>query len=111
MVTDAVVGANQDGHGYWIGADYSIGDHLLKAQYVENKPKFGADNKSTAFGVGWTYALSKRSALYSSLTRFENDAQAGSGGLGRFNSAIPAAVTSAGDNNITEFVLGMRHSF
>lgn len=104
-------GANQDGHAYWIGADYNIGQHLLKAQYVENKPNFGADNKSTAFGVGWTYALSKRTALYSSLTRFENDAQAGSGGLGRFNSAIPASVTSVGDNNLTELALGMRHSF
>jgi predicted porin len=103
--------ANQDGRGYWIGADYSIGQHLLKAQYVENKPKFGNDNKSTAFGVGWTYALSKRTALYSSLTRFDNDAQAGSGGLGRFNSAIPASVTSAGDNNVTELALGLRHSF
>ena len=104
-------GANQDGHGYWIGADYRIGQHLLKAQYVENKPKFGTDNKSMAFGVGWTYALSKRTALYTSLTRFENDAQAGSGGLGRFNSAIPAGVTSVGDNNLTELALGMRHSF
>ena len=104
-------GADQDGRGTWIGADYSIGAHLLKAQYVENKPKFGADNKSTAFGVGWTYALSKRTAVYSSLTRFENDLQAGSGGLGRFNSGIPAGVTSAGDNNLTELVMGMRHSF
>ena len=104
-------GANQDGRGYWIGADYSIGDHVLKAQYVENKPKFGGDNRSMAFGIGWTYALSKRTALYSSLTRFDNDAQSGSGGLGRFNSAIPSGVTSVGDNNITELALGMRHSF
>jgi predicted porin len=104
-------GANQDGRGYWIGADYSMGRQLLKAQYVENKPKFGNDNKSTAFGAGWTYALSKRTALYSSLTRFDNDAQAGSGGLGRFNGAIPAGVTSVGDNNITELALGIRHSF
>jgi predicted porin len=103
--------ANQDGRGYWIGADYSIGQHLLKAQYVENKPKFGSDNQSTAFGIGWTYALSRRTALYSSLTRFDNDAQAGSGGLGRFNNAIPAGVTIAGDNKLTEMALGMRHSF
>jgi predicted porin len=104
-------GTNQDGKGYWIGADYSLGDHLLKAQYVENKPEFGADNKSMAFGVGWVYSMSKRSALYSSLTRFDNDPQAGSGGLGRFNSSIPTAVSLSGDSNITEFVFGMRHSF
>jgi predicted porin len=84
---------------------------LLKAQYVENDPRYGTDNGTKAFGVGWVYSLSKRSALYSSLTRFDNDGQAGTGGLGRFNSAIPAALTTAGDNSLTEFVLGMRHSF
>ncbi len=103
--------SGQDGRGWWVGGDYRLGDHLLKAQYVENDPRYGADNGTKAFGVGWVYSLSKRSALYSSLTRFDNEGQAGSGGLGRFNSAIPAAVTTAGDNKLTEFVLGMRHTF
>jgi predicted porin len=103
--------AGQDGEGYWLGVDWGIGAHLLKAQYVENKPKYGFENKSQALGVGWSYAFSKRSALYASITRFENDALAGGSGLGRFASAIPVGITGSGDNSLTEGVLGIRHSF
>lgn len=38
--------AAQDGRSYWIGGDYRIGKHLLRAQYVLNDPRFGADNES-----------------------------------------------------------------
>jgi len=102
--------ANQDGKGYWIGGDYRIGNHLLKAQWVRNEPKYGSDNKTDAFGVGWQYDLSKRTALYSSLTKFKNGSNAGDG-LGRFNSAIPTGLTAIGSNSITEMVAGIRHSF
>jgi len=49
--------------------------------------------------------------VYASLTRFDNDGRAGSGRLGRFNAAVPAGLTRAGDNQIDEWVPGMRHSF
>lgn len=103
--------ANLDGKGFWVGGEYRLGAHLLKAQVVQNKPKFGVDNKTTAFGIGWVYDLSKRTALYASLTRFDNDGNAGAGGLGRFNGAVPAGLTALGSNGISEWVLGMRHSF
>ncbi len=103
--------ANLDGKGFWMGGEYRIGAHLLKAQYVQNKPKYGSDNKTNAYGIGWAYDLSKRTALYSSLTRFDNDGNAGAGGLGRFHSAVPAGLTAVGNNGINEFVLGVRHSF
>lgn len=95
-----------DGRGAWIGAEYRMGPQLLKLQYVLNKPRYGSDNKTQALGVGWVYDLSRRSALYSSLTRFKNDDRAL-----RFNGAMPDGLTTDGDRSVTEFALGVRHNF
>jgi predicted porin len=103
--------ANQDGRGYWLGAQYALGQHLLKAQFVQNEPRYASDNKTSAYGLGWGYELSKRSTLYASVTRFDNDGQAGVGGLGRLHSTVPAGLTALGDNKVTELVAGLRHTF
>jgi predicted porin len=97
-----------DGHGWWVGTDYRIGLNLLKFQFLQNKASTGSDNKTNAYGIGYQYDFSKRTALYTSLTRFDNGSGAG---LGRFNTSIPAGLTIAGDNDITEFMLGVRHNF
>ncbi len=97
-----------DGRGYWIGADYRSGAHLIKAQYVENKAKNAAEGKTQALGAGYQYDLSKRTAFYSSLTRFKNE---GTGYANRWATTLPASLTSASDRNITELALGVRHSF
>ena len=102
---------NEDGRGYWLGGDYAFGAHVVRAQYIVNDPRFGKANRTQAFGVGYEYDLSKRTALYSSLTRFANQANAGPGGLGRWNSAIPTGLTRVGSNDITELVGGIRHMF
>lgn len=99
---------NVDGEGYWLGGDYRInGVHLVKAQYVLSKLKDG-DGKTQAFGVGYQYDFSKRTALYSSLTRFSNE---GAGYANRWASSMPAGLSSTTDRDITEFVAGIRHSF
>jgi len=100
--------ANLDGHGWWIGTDYRIGANLLKFQFLQNKAEVGDDNKTNAYGVGYQYDFSKRPSFYSALTRFDNGSGAG---LGRFNTSIPAGLTIVGDNDITEFMLGVRHTF
>lgn len=100
-----------DGRGFWVGGDWRLGNHLLKAQYVQNKPKLGGSNKTDAIGLGWVYAMSPRTALYSSVTRFDNDDRAGVAGLGRFNAAIPPGQSREGHNNLTEAVFGVQHSF
>jgi len=97
-----------DGHGWWIGGDYTLGANVFKAQFVQNKAKEGEDNRTNAYGIGYQYNLSKRTAIYSSLAFFDN----GSGtGAGRFNTSIPRRLTIASDNDITEFMLGVRHAF
>lgn len=99
-----------DGTGFWLGGDYRVGQSLFKAQWVSNKVDNNAagahDMKTNAFGLGYQFDFSKRTALYSSLTRFQNTGD----GVGRFNSSI-SGLTTATDKNLTEFALGMRHSF
>jgi len=95
-----------DGRGAWIGAEYRMGPQLIKLQYVLNEPRHGSDNKTQALGVGWVYDLSRRSALYSALTRFKNDDRAL-----RFNGAMPDGLTTDGHRSVTEFALGVRHNF
>ena len=98
---------NVDGDGYWVGGNWRTGANLFKAQYVVSKLKEG-DGKTQAFGVGYQYDLSKRTALYSTLTQFKNE---GTGYTNRWASALPAGLTSASERDITEIVAGVRHTF
>lgn len=104
-------GSGFDGQGFWIGGDYRMGPSLFKIQYVQNKPEHIASSTTNVYGVGYQYDFSKRTALYTSLARFQNGANAGKGGLGRYNQAVPANLTAVGDNDITEFAIGVRHAF
>jgi len=102
--------ALHDGRGFWLGGDYRVGPSLFKAQWLNNKIENNAvgakDAKLNAFGVGYQYDFSKRTALYTSATRFQNSGD----GLGRFNSSI-SGLTTTTDKSLTEVALGVRHSF
>lgn len=100
--------ANADGTGYWLGGEYRVGANTFRTQYVESKLDQGPEGKTQALGVGYQYDLSKRTALYSSLTHFKND---GIGYAARAAGSLPAGLLTAGDRNVTEFVSGIRHSF
>ncbi len=99
-----------DGRGFWLGGDYRVGQNLFKAQWVNNKVANNAagatDSKLNAYGLGYQYDFSKRTALYTSATRFVNSGD----GLGRYNSSI-SGLTTTTDKNLTEIALGVRHSF
>ena len=99
--------ANVDGQGYWIGGDYRLGLNLFKVQYLVNKQKDG-DGKTQAIGAGYQYDLSRRTNLYTSLTYFKNQ---GTGYTDRWAQGLPVGLTNASDRNITEAVMGIRHSF
>ena len=99
--------SNADGRGYWVGGDYRFGLNLVRAQYVVNEQKNG-DGRTQAIGAGYQYDLSKRTNLYSSLTRFRNE---GAGYANRWASSLPAGLTTTTERDITEFVAGVRHSF
>ena len=61
------------------------------------------------FGVGYQYDFSKRTAMYTSLSRFVNTGFVGAN-TGRYNGSING-LTTASDHSLSEFALGMRHSF
>jgi predicted porin len=99
---------NADGDGWWVGGDARFGPHLVKLQWVANSPDAN-DSNTQALGLGYQYDFSKRTAFYTSLTYFTNDSN-----VARWHSALPAGKSLAtvnGDNDITEFVAGIRHSF
>jgi predicted porin len=105
--------ADQDGKGFWLGGDYKLGQHVFRAQWVENKPnaKTTTLGKTDAIGVGYEFDFSKRTDLYTSFTHFKNDASPSGTFTGRIGAAIPAGLTTVADRNVNEFVLGVRHSF
>ena len=105
--------ADLDGKGYWVGGDYKFGQHVIRAQWVENKPGKNIVNlgKTDALGVGYEFDFSKRTDLYTSFTHFKNDASKNGAFVGRIGAAVPANLTTSTDRNVDEFVLGVRHSF
>jgi len=105
--------ADLDGKGFWLGGDYKVGQHVFRAQWVENKPnaKNVGLGKTDAIGVGYEFDFSKRTNLYTSFTHFKNDASSNGAFLGRIGGSTPAGLTTVGDRNVDEFVLGVRHSF
>jgi predicted porin len=99
--------ANLDGKGFWLGGDWRVGSNLFKAQWVQNKPEHTTVGKTNAYGLGYQFDFSKRTAIYADLTRFTN----GGTGLGRAEAAIPAGLTVAGDTSLSEVAIGVRHAF
>jgi len=105
--------ARHDGRGVWFGADYRMGPSLFKAQWInnviENNAPGVADGKTNVFGVGYQYDFSKRTAVYTSLSRFINTGFVGAN-TGRYNGSI-SGLTTAADHSLSEFAVGVRHSF
>jgi len=107
------IALKQSGKGFWVGGDYKFGQNLVRAQWVRNDPN--ANNtglgKTNAYGLGYEFDFSKRTDLYTSLTRFQNGASSNGAFTGRIGAAIPTGLTTATDRNVNEFVLGIRHTF
>ena len=99
------------GGGLWYIYYGNAGDGKGGASDSEsriNSLVHGADSGSQNFEIGYRYDLSKRTNLYTALTRFKND---GVSYANRWASAVPAGLTTVDDRNITEFTAGIRHSF
>ncbi|MDP9123828.1 MAG: porin [Pseudomonadota bacterium] len=105
--------ANQDGKGFWLGGDYKAGQNVFRAQWVQNNPNSQnvALGKTNAFGVGYEFDFSKRTDLYTSFTRFQNDKSPNGAFVGRVGASVPAGLLTATDRSANEFVLGVKHVF
>jgi predicted porin len=105
---DDRVTAAAEGQGWWVGGDYRLGRNQFKLQYLVSKAKGADEGRTQALGLGYQFDLSKRTSLYSTLTRFRNE---GATYGNRWASSMPEVLTTAADRHVTEVVAGIRHVF
>jgi predicted porin len=63
-----------DTQDYLVGVKVPFGAHALLASYIRHKNKAIANADTDRLAFGYTYALSKRTTLYTSASRVSNDA-------------------------------------
>ena len=102
---------NRDQKTTMLGGTYAFGANTLKASITNSKGTQGSsardfDAKQVAFG--YQYDLSKRTALYGTVSSLNNDGVAATGAL--FNIGTGAAMTVGGATS-KGFAVGVRHSF
>lgn len=82
-----------------VGVQVPFGAHTVMASYIRKNDKAATNNDANMLGVAYTYALSKRTNLYTSYVRIDNK-----------NSLV--YTTKAGDGSgDKEFNVGIRHKF
>ena len=82
-----------------IGVQVPFGPHTVMASYIDKDDKSAANNDADLFALAYTYALSKRTNLYTSYMRISNE-----------NSLVYR--TKGGDGSgDREFNIGIRHKF
>lgn len=93
-----------------VGATVPVGRSDIKLSYVQagfegrvGNTAIGA-NEATLLGLGYVYNLSKRTAVYTTASRIDND--------GALTYAVPGGPGGlAAGRNSTGYELGLRHSF
>lgn len=91
-----------------VGVSMPVGAGNIMASYIDKNDRTTAGNKGgTQIAVGYTYSLSKRTNLYTSYARIDNDA-AGKNFVGDASSG--GSAPKAGQNS-SALAVGMRHKF
>ena len=103
-----VNGLKQDGQLMHVGYKLIAGLNTVYLAYSEYDDKRAANADTRSYGVAYTYALSKRTALNAVVARFDNSGlgQAAPGGAGYLGGVTASAATDS-----TSLALGVRHSF
>ena len=93
-----------------VGAAVPLGAGTVKVSYIKRQDKTAGVAKGNAqqYAIGYTYDLSKRTALYTSYSHLDNDANANAGTTGA-HAAAPFTVGF--DKTVKVFDMGVRHSF
>ncbi|MGC8508323.1 MAG: porin, partial [Thiomonas sp.] len=94
---------------WMLGATVPVGPGAILASYAQAKNTLGADtgnNTAKQYAIGYTYALSKRTNLYTSYAHISNDN----------NTALAVGDSSTGNLGVAGqssngFALGIRHKF
>ena len=105
---DAAVGGGNF-QAWMLGATVPVGPGAILASYTQSKNKDVAATTSKQYALGYTYALSKRTNLYTSYAHMSNDAGASlivNDATGNNDAPMgPGGLSSSG------FALGIRHQF
>lgn len=92
----------QERKDWGLGVAATFGPHLLRAQY-NNYDVAATNNDGKLLGVGYAYNMSRRTTLYATYGRVDNDGTGTSFNVGR------APTTLGGASTGMEF--GIRHAF
>ena len=84
-----------------LGATVPVGPHRVLFSYVRRDDRRAANGDATQIGIGYTYALSKRSTLYAAYAHIDN------------RNGAAYLVGNATDNGTGNqaWNLGLRHTF
>ncbi len=87
---------------FLIGASVPFGNHTFLASYIRKDDRsLGANNNASQFGIGYTYALSKRTNIYAAWASIDNKNLA----------AYTVGNNSEPGSGDKAFNLGVRHVF
>lgn len=100
-------GANNKFTQYNLGGAMTSGAHKFFVNLQQNKIESGA--KGNAWALAYTYALSKRTNLYSTYASLRNNGKATFGLNSSSTSIAPPATALGADPSV--FNVGLRHSF
>jgi predicted porin len=90
------------------GATVPVGVGTVIVSFIKNFDRSGAGNDANQAAIAYTYALSKRSNLYSSYARIHNHKPNTAGNAGGFFTVGNASDGGSGDHSLN---LGIRHTF
>lgn len=91
--------ANVDSNDMLVGASAKFGPGTVLATYIRHADDLVANGDSNLWALGYTYAMSKRTNLYTSYGQIRNDPGASLGGA------------AAAGEDPTQFNIGVRHRF
>lgn len=100
--------ARLDAHLYTVGGHYRFGSNRILAQVSRTDDRQQANNDVLLFGLGYDYALSKRTDFYTAVAHIRNSnrAQFALGGAGYTGGSTESP---GQDGNALQF--GIRHRF
>lgn len=84
-----------------LGVTVPLGAGALKASYVRHNDRTASNLDANQFGIGYDYSLSKRTTVYTVVSKISNK-------NGAFYTTLNATNAGVGDK---AFNLGVRHSF
>lgn len=98
-------------NGWSVGAKAPFGNHSVMAQYSKLNDKLATDADYSVWGVGYEYAMSKRTALYAAYAKGDNKNAAAYSLDGAAAGASAIGTNSQAAFNPWNVMTGVRHTF